>query len=88
MTAILKTETDMVARLLKAIELLDSAGYTCWVLEEFAVENLFVFLDGIPTELPLLPGEVELLANAHDDLMSLAEWDCPDPSGPRQKRQM
>lgn len=83
MTATYKQESDAIAMLMRAIDLLDAAGYSCWLLEEFAVENMFVFLDGIPTEIPLLPSEIELLASAHDEIMALAGWnDVSDPIGP------
>lgn len=78
-----KPDTDTIVQLMRAIELLDVAGYSYWFLEEFAVENMFVFLDGIPTEIPLLPSEIELLASAHDEIMALAGWnDASDPIGP------
>lgn len=68
-------KTSLLDVLIMAIDRLEAEGYSCWLLEEFAVKNLCICLDDIPTELPLLPGEIELLASVHDELMMLSEWD-------------
>lgn len=75
MTATSLYESDAIEHLMHAIELLDAAGYSCWLAEEFAVENLLVCLEGIPNDIPLLPGEIELLAGVHDAIIALAGWE-------------
>ena len=74
MTAIHTLETDAIERLIQAIEALDAAGYSCWFLETASIENMIICLEGIPTELPLLPSEIGMIASAFDEIMSLADW--------------
>lgn len=65
---------DAADRLVRAIEMLDSLGYACWLLEEFAVESLHIHFHEIPWDIPLLSGEVELLASAESEIFALADW--------------
>lgn len=74
MSATTTHERYAADRLFRAIETLNRLGYDCWLLEEFAVEKMHVVLQGIPAELPLLPGEVELLVSIRDEILALAEW--------------
>lgn len=85
MTATHTLETDAVERLIQAIEGLDAAGYSCWFLEEVTVENMAIFLEDIPIEVPLLLGEIEMIAAAYDDIMSLSDWcDSQTVIGPKR----
>lgn len=74
MSASTINERVAAAHLFRAIEALNRLGYDCWLLEEFAVERMHVIFQGIPAELPLLPGEVELLVSVRDEILALAEW--------------
>lgn len=67
-------EHDAADRLVRAIEMLDSLGYACWLLEEFAVESLRIHFHEIPCDIPLLPGEVELLGSVQSEILTLADW--------------
>ncbi len=85
MIAALAPETNAVDRLIQAIEGLDALGYSCWFLEMFSVENMTTRLEGIPTDLPLLSGEIEMIATAYDEIMSLADWcDSQPVIGPKR----
>lgn len=65
---------DAADRLVRAIEMLDSLGYACWLLEEFAVESLRIDFQDIPNDIPLLPGEVDLFASVQSEICMLADW--------------
>lgn len=87
MTAMHTFDTNEIERLIQAIEGLDALGYSCWFLEVFSVEKMITRLEGIPTDLPLLPGEMEMIATAYDEIMSLANW-CDSQTVVRPTRSM
>lgn len=74
MSATTIEKRDAAERLVRAIEMLDSLGYACWLLEEFAVESLRIHFHDIPNDIPLLPGEVELFAGIQSEILALADW--------------
>ena len=85
MTAMHTLETNAIERLIQAIEALDAAGYSCWFLETVSVDNMIISLEGIPTELPLLPCEIGMIASAYDEIMALADWcDSRSVVGPKR----
>lgn len=82
--AVADDSTPLGALLLRALDTLEAAGYTFWTMEEIEVEDDYSFLtregwnilfEALPAELPLLPGEIELLASVLDEILALGSWD-------------